>query len=79
MSDSLRPCGLYNTSLLHPWDAPGRNTGVDCNFLLQGIFPTQGSNPGLPHCRQMLYRLSHQDFPHILCFSSSLKYLDNSI
>ena len=34
--------------------------GVDCHFLLQGIFPTQESNPGLPHCRQMLYRLSHQ-------------------
>ena len=36
------------------------STGVDCHFLLQRIFPTQGSNPGLPHCRQMLYRLSHQ-------------------
>ena len=39
---------------------PGKSTGVDCHFLLQRIFPTQGSNPGLPHCRQMLYRLSHQ-------------------
>ena len=36
------------------------STGVDCHFLLQGIFLTQGSNPGLPHCRQMLYSLSHQ-------------------
>ena len=36
------------------WDFPGNNTGVGCHFLLQGIFPTQGSNPGLPHCRQML-------------------------
>ena len=35
------------------WDFPGKNTGVGCHFLLQGIFPTQGSNPG-PHCRQML-------------------------
>ena len=43
-----------------PWDSPGKNTGVGCHFLLQGIFPTQGSNPGLPHCRQTLYRLSHQ-------------------
>ena len=42
-----------------PWDFPGNSTGVDCHFLLQGIFPTQGSNPGLPHCRQTLYRLSH--------------------
>ena len=43
-----------------PWDSPGKNTGVGCHFLLQRIFPTQGLNPGLPHCRQMLYRLSHQ-------------------
>ena len=40
--------------------SPGKNTGVGCHFLLKGIFPTQGSNPGLPHCGQMLYRLSHQ-------------------
>ena len=36
---------------------PGKNTGVGCHFLLQGIFPTAGSNPGLPHCRQTLYRM----------------------
>ena len=36
---------------------------LDCHFLLQGIFPTQGLNPGLPHCRQTLYRLSHQGSP----------------
>ena len=41
--------------LLCPWDSPGKNTGVGCHFLLQGIFPTQGSNLGLPHCRQILY------------------------
>ena len=41
MSDSLWPYGLYTTKLLCPWDSPGKNTGVDCNFLLQGIFPTQ--------------------------------------
>ena len=40
--------------------SPGKNTGVDCHALLQGIFPTQGSNPDLLHCRQILYRLSHQ-------------------
>ena len=39
---------------------PGKSTGVDCHILHQGIFLTQGSNPGLPHCRQMLYHLSHQ-------------------
>ena len=43
-----------------PWGFPGKNTGVGCHFLLQGIFPTQGSNPGLLHWRQMLYPLSHQ-------------------
>ena len=42
---------------------PGKSTGVGCLFLLQGIFPTQGSNPGLPHCRQTLYPLSHQGSP----------------
>ena len=36
-------------------DSPGKNTGVGCHALLQGIFPTQGSNPGLPHCRLILY------------------------
>ena len=41
-------------------NSPGKNTGVGCHFLLQGIFPTQGSIPGLPHCKQMLYPLSHQ-------------------
>ena len=41
-------------------DSPGKNTGVGCHALLQGIFPTQGSNPGLPHCRQILYRLNLQ-------------------
>ena len=40
-------------------DSPGKNTGVGCHALLQGIFPSQGSNPGLPHCRQILYRLSY--------------------
>ena len=48
------------TRLLCPWDSPGKSTGMGCHFLLQGIFPAQGSSPGLPHCRQMLYRLSHQ-------------------
>ena len=40
-------------------DSPGKNTGVGCHALLQGIFSTQGSNPGLPHCRRILYCLSH--------------------
>ena len=45
VSNSLRPHGLWPTRLLCPWDFPGKNTGVDCHFLLQGIFPTQGPNP----------------------------------
>ena len=60
VSDSLRPHGLQSTTLLRPWDFPGTSTGVGCHFLLQRIFPIQGSNPGLPHCRQMLCHLSHQ-------------------
>ena len=47
-------------------DSPGKNTGVGCHALLQGIFPTQGLNPGLPHCRWILYCLSHQGSPRIL-------------
>ena len=43
-----------------PWDSPGQNTGVGSHFLLQRIFPTQGSIPGLQHCRQILYQLSYQ-------------------
>ena len=51
--------------LLCPWDFPGKDTGLGCHFLFQGIFPTQGSNVGLLHCRQILYlyRLSHQGSP----------------
>ena len=60
VSNSLQPRGLQATRLLHPRDFPGKSTGVGCHFLLQRIFPTQGSNPGLPHCRQTLYCLSHQ-------------------
>ena len=61
MSHSLRPHGLYS-----PWNSPGQNTGVGTLPLLQGIFPTQGSNPGLPHCRQILYQLSHKGSPRIV-------------
>ena len=60
VSDSLWPHGQKPTRLCRPWDFPGKNTGVGCHFLLQGIFPTQGLNPGLLHCRQTLYHLSHQ-------------------
>ena len=46
--------------------SPGKNTGVVCHALLQGLFSTQGSNLGIPHCRLILYRLSHQGSPRIL-------------
>ena len=61
VSDPLRPHGLYSS-----WNSPGQNTGVGSLSLLQGIFPTQGSNPGLPHCRQILYQLNHKGSPRIL-------------
>ena len=47
---------------LCPWDSLGKNTGVGCHFLLQGIFPTQELNPDLLHCRQFLYQLSYKGF-----------------
>ena len=53
-------CDPQSARLLCLWNSPGRNTGVGCQFLLQGIFPTQGSNPGLPHCGQTLYCLSYR-------------------
>ena len=61
VSDSLQAHGLYT-----PWSSPGQNTGVDSCSLLQGIFPTQGLNPDLLYCRQILYWLSHQGSPHLL-------------
>ena len=61
MSDSLWPHGLYS-----PCNSPGQNTGVGNFSLFQGIFPSQGSNPGLPDCKQILYQLSHKGNPRIL-------------
>ena len=49
-----------------PWNSPGQNTGPGGHSLLQGIFPTQGLNPGLPHCWQILYQLTHKGSPRIL-------------
>ena len=61
MSNSLKPHGPYSQ-----WNSPGQNTGVGSLSFLQGIFPTQASNPGLPHCRRILYQLSHKGSPRIL-------------
>ena len=55
VSDSLQPHGLYS-----PWNSPGQNSGVGSHSLLQWIFATQGSNPGFPHCRWILYQLSQE-------------------
>ena len=59
----LQPHELQPTRLLCPWYSSGKNTEVSYHFLLQGIFLTQGLNPRLLHCRQILYHLSHQGSP----------------
>ena len=61
MSNSLWPHRLYS-----PWNSPGQNTGVGSLSLLQGIFPPQGSNPDLLHCRRIPDQLSHKESPRIL-------------
>ena len=75
VSDFLWCHGLYS-----PWNSPGQNTGMGSLSLLQGIFPTQGSNPGLPHCRWILDQLSHKGSPRLTPFflewqSSSLSLI----
>ena len=67
-------CSPPGSSILYPHGFSSKNIGVGCHALLQGIFPTQGSNPGLLHCREILYHLSHQRSPWIMnnvlsCFS----------
>ena len=68
----LTVCNTMDCSLpgfsIHRMDFPGKITRVGCHFFFQGILPTQGSNPGLPHCRQMLYCLSHQGISFESCF-----------
>ena len=61
VSSSLWSRGLYS-----PWNSPGQTTGMGSLSLFQGIFPTQGLKPGLPHCRWILYQLSHKWSPRIL-------------
>ena len=58
MSDPLRPHGLYS-----PWNSPRQNARVGSLSLLQGIFPARGSNPGVLHCRRVLYQLNHKGSP----------------
>ena len=66
VSDTLLPFRLFPARFLHPWDFPGKNTGVGCHFLLQEIFPTQESNPGLCLLCWQMYSLllSHLGSPY---------------
>ena len=68
VSDSLRSHELYS-----PWNSLGQNTGVGSLPFLQAIFPTQGWNPGFPHCRQILYQLNHQGSPTLFSGASDEK------
>ena len=77
---SLSRVQLFATpwTIYSPWNSPGQNTGVGSLSLLQGIFPTQGSNPGLLYCRRILYQLSHQGSPE--CHAAwSKKYVQLKI
>ena len=65
-SESHSVMSLQTHGLFSPWNSPGQKNGVGSLTLLQGIFSIQGSNPGLLHCRQILYLLSHQGSPRIL-------------
>ena len=74
VSDSLWTCGLYS-----PWNSPGQILEWVAVPLLQGIFPTHRSNPGLPHCWQILYQLSHQGSQYPENYSSKLKRVANRV
>ena len=73
----LQPHRLYHISLLCVWNSPGKSTGVGCHSLLQGIFPNEGWNLGLPHCRWILYNLSSrkaESWTQICLISSSVQF-----
>ena len=75
MSDSLQPHGLQPTRILCPWDSLGKDTGVGCHALLQGISLTERLNPSLLPCRQILYHLSHPGSPYISCTQYFLSFV----
>ena len=75
----MRPHRWQPTRLPHPWDSPGKNTVVGCHSLLQGIFPTEGWNPGLLLCRQILYCLSHLESLVNNCESESHSVMSKSL
>ena len=66
-SDLTEQLSTHTQTVAHqaprPWDSPGKSTGVGCHALLRGIFPTQGSNPGVLYYRLILYQLSYQVSP----------------
>ena len=64
---TLATHGLESARFLCPWNSPGKNTWVGCHFFLQGIFPTQGLNPGLLHCKQIIYRLNYKGSQISIC------------
>ena len=80
-----RPHGLQPAKLLCPWNSPGQTTGVGSCSLLLGIFPTYGSDPGLPHYMRILHHLNHQGsptlalksvkYPGVVCVICCLSYL----
>ena len=72
LSNCLQPHRLYN-----PWNSPGQNIRLSSLSILQGIFPTQGSNPGLPYCRQIPYQLSHKGSPPLKIGQKILCFLDH--
>ena len=74
MSHSLRPQELYS-----PWNSPGQNTGVGSCSLRQGIFSTQGSDPGLPLCMRILYQLSYQVSPQFSSVQFSCSVMSDSL
>ena len=74
----LRPHRLQPTSLLRPRDFPGKNTGLGCHFLLQGIFPTQGWNPHLLHWQADSLPLSHQGSPAAILVSFNSLLVENT-
>ena len=64
---------LVMSDPISPWNSPGPDPGVGSHPLLQVIFPTQGWNPGLPHCRQILYQLSYQGSPSLIIREMQIK------
>ena len=79
VSNSLWPHGLQAARLLCPWDFPGKNSGVSCHFLRQGILPTQGVNPRLLHCRFILCHWATKAAQFIRCLAPKMVSFSKAI